>query len=79
MTTPKLELIGLKKEFKDGSVAAVDGVDLAIAPGETLALLGPSGCGKSTTLNMIVGLEQPSSGDIRIDGRSVVAAAARQA
>ncbi|HEY9214889.1 MAG TPA: ABC transporter ATP-binding protein [Ancylobacter sp.] len=73
MTPPKLELIGLKKEFKDGSVAAVDGVDLAIASGETLALLGPSGCGKSTTLNMIVGLEQPSSGDIRIDGRSMVA------
>ncbi|NEU99593.1 ABC transporter ATP-binding protein [Bradyrhizobium uaiense] len=73
MSTPKLELVGLKKEFADGSVAAVDGIDLAVEEGQTLALLGPSGCGKSTTLNMIVGLEQPSSGDIRIDGRSVVA------
>lgn len=71
MTAPKLELIGLKKAFGDGAVAAVDGVDLQVASGETLALLGPSGCGKSTTLNLIVGLEQPSEGDIRIDGRSV--------
>ena len=72
MTAPKLELINLKKEFLDGSVAAVDGIDLTVAGGETVALLGPSGCGKSTTLNMIVGLERPTSGDILIDGRSVV-------
>ncbi len=72
MTVAKLELIDLKKEFADGSVAAVDGVDLVVAAGETIALLGPSGCGKSTTLNMIVGLEEPTSGDILIDGVSVV-------
>lgn len=72
MTPPKLELIALRKEFSEGSVAAVDGVDLTVEAGETLALLGPSGCGKSTTLNMIVGLERPTSGDIRIDGRPVV-------
>lgn len=72
MTRPKLELVGVSKEFADGSVAAVDDVDLAVMPGETVALLGPSGCGKSTTLNMIVGLEQPTAGDILIDGRSVV-------
>ncbi len=69
---PKLKLIKVTKEFHDGSVAAVDGIDLAVEPGETLALLGSSGCGKSTTLNMIVGLEQPTSGDIRIDGKSVL-------
>ena len=73
MSVPKLELVALHKSYGDGAVAAVDGVDLTIAAGQTIALLGPSGCGKSTTLNMIVGLEHPSSGDIRIDGKSVVA------
>ncbi len=72
MSAPKLQLVGLKKEFSDGSVAAVDGIDLAVAGGETVALLGPSGCGKSTTLNMIVGLEQPTAGDILVDGKSVL-------
>jgi multiple sugar transport system ATP-binding protein len=73
MSPPKLELVSLRKEYDDGSVVAVDGIDLQVGAGETLALLGPSGCGKSTTLNMIVGLEAPSGGDIRIDGISVVA------
>ncbi len=72
MTRPKLELVDVRKEYDDGAVIAVDGIDLTVAQGETLALLGPSGCGKSTTLNMIVGLEQPTSGDILIDGKSVV-------
>ena len=72
MSVPKLEIINLRKVFGNGSVVAVDGIDFTIEAGETVALLGPSGCGKSTTLNMIVGLEDPTSGDIRIDGRSVV-------
>ncbi|WP_119168144.1 ABC transporter ATP-binding protein [Algihabitans albus] len=72
MTAPKLELVDLHKAYDDGAVVAVDGIDLTVESGETLALLGPSGCGKSTTLNMIVGLEDPTSGDIRVDGRSVV-------
>jgi multiple sugar transport system ATP-binding protein len=72
MTVPKLEIINLRKEFSNGALAAVDGVSFAVGAGETVALLGPSGCGKSTTLNMIVGLEDPTSGDIRIDGRSVI-------
>ena len=71
MTKPKLELVALRKEYDDGAVVAVDDIYLAIAPGETIALLGSSGCGKSTTLNMSVGLEQPTSGDIHVDGRSV--------
>jgi multiple sugar transport system ATP-binding protein len=70
--TPKLELVALRKEYDGGAVVAVDDVSLSVAPGETLALLGPSGCGKSTTLNMIVGLERPTSGEILIDGVSVV-------
>ena len=72
MTAPKLQIVDLKKQFDHQTVVAVDGIDLTVEAGETVALLGPSGCGKSTTLNMIVGLEEPSSGDIRIDGRSMI-------
>ncbi|MFO7597509.1 MAG: ABC transporter ATP-binding protein [Desulfocurvibacter africanus] len=72
MSKPKLELVSLRKEFDNGAVPAVDGIDLSIEAGETIALLGPSGCGKSTTLNMIVGLDHPTSGDIQIDGKSIV-------
>lgn len=70
MATIKLELVKLRKEF--GDLIAVDDVSLGVEEGETMALLGPSGCGKSTTLNMIVGLESPTAGDILIDGRSVL-------
>lgn len=65
----KLILRNLRKAY--GSYIAVEGLDLTIDKGETVALLGPSGCGKSTTLNMIVGLTSPTSGEIEIDGRQV--------
>lgn len=71
MSTPKLELVNLTKQYGKATVNAVDNVNLTVNAGETIALLGSSGCGKSTTLNMVVGLEQPTSGDIRIDGVSV--------
>ena len=71
MNTPKLELVNLTKQYGNAAVNAVDSVNLTLNAGETIALLGSSGCGKSTTLNMIVGLEHPTSGDIRIDGESV--------
>jgi multiple sugar transport system ATP-binding protein len=57
------------KVFK--GCVVVDRLNLEIADGEFLVLVGPSGCGKSTTLNMIAGLETPSSGEIVIDGKDV--------
>jgi multiple sugar transport system ATP-binding protein len=55
------------KSYPDGTVA-VHGIDLEIADGEFIILVGPSGCGKSTTLNMIAGLEDITSGELRIGG-----------
>ncbi|MER7457385.1 sn-glycerol-3-phosphate ABC transporter ATP-binding protein UgpC [Micromonospora sp. NPDC126480] len=60
----------VSKKFPDGTVAVQD-VDLEIADGEFVILVGPSGCGKSTTLNMIAGLEDISSGELRIAGQRV--------
>ncbi len=63
----------LVKRFGEGpaAVCAVRGVDLALAPGEFVALSGPSGCGKSTLLHLIAGFERPDRGTIEIDGRRV--------
>ena len=54
-----------------GEVRAVEGVDLAFIHGELTALLGPSGCGKTTLLRMIAGLEEPSMGQILLNGRNL--------
>jgi spermidine/putrescine transport system ATP-binding protein len=54
-----------------GDLLAVDDVSLDLAHGEFFTLLGPSGCGKTTTLRMIAGFDQPSSGEIRIEGDDV--------
>jgi multiple sugar transport system ATP-binding protein len=60
----------ITKRFPDGSLA-VDDFNLDIADGEFVILVGPSGCGKSTTLNMIAGLEDITSGELRIGGTVV--------
>jgi spermidine/putrescine transport system ATP-binding protein len=65
-TGGSISIVGLRKEF-DG-VTAVDGIDLEIKPAEFFTLLGPSGCGKTTTLRMLAGFEQPTDGQIFIDG-----------
>ena len=65
-----LQTRALKKHF--GQIIAVDGIDLATRDGELLAVLGPSGSGKSTLMRMVAGLEQPDSGDVLIDGKSIV-------
>jgi ABC-2 type transport system ATP-binding protein len=73
-TTPEVQtgirLQGLVKTFKtaQGPVRAVRGVDIAIAPGETLALLGPNGAGKSTTIDMLLGLARPDAGTVSLFG-----------
>jgi spermidine/putrescine transport system ATP-binding protein len=66
---PLLEVRGLQKEF--GGVAVVAGIDLALHQGEFVTLLGPSGSGKTTTLRMIAGFEQPSAGEILLEGRDI--------
>ncbi|MDA9403608.1 ABC transporter ATP-binding protein [Bradyrhizobium sp. CCBAU 45389] len=55
-----------------GDVKAVENVSLSVEPGEVLALLGPSGCGKTTLLQSIAGFVAPDSGDIRLDGGSIL-------
>ncbi len=66
---PDLVLEGLTRTF--GAVNAVDHVDLTIKAGTFVCLLGPSGCGKTTLLRMIAGLEEPTSGSLRLDGRDL--------
>ena len=67
-----LELKGLTKQFGAANAAAVHDVNLTVGDGEFVCILGPSGCGKSTTLRMIGGFEEPTAGDVLIDGQSVV-------
>ena len=69
-TENDLECIRIQKHF--GSVRAVDDVSFEIPKGSFFSILGPSGCGKTTLMRMIAGFEQPSSGDIRIKGKSVI-------
>ncbi len=65
-----LEAHGLTRTYRVGSqdIHALKGVDLSISPGEFIAIVGPSGAGKSTMLHILGTLEQPTSGNIIING-----------
>ena len=71
--TAVLRARGVRKEYGkgEGLVRAVDGVDLEVDPGETVAVMGPSGCGKSTLLHLLGGLDRPSGGEVSLNGRRI--------
>jgi NitT/TauT family transport system ATP-binding protein len=73
-TAAAIELTGVTKRFvtpSGSAFTALRDIDLVIEPGEFCAVVGPTGCGKSTTLSMVSGLDQPSAGVVRVDGRKV--------
>ena len=65
----RISFNNLSKTFPDGT-EALRGIELEVEPGEFLALVGPSGCGKTTLLRILAGLEQPSAGDVWINGQN---------
>jgi len=71
--TTVLRALGLRREYgREASlVRAVDGVDLAVDAGETVAVMGPSGCGKSTLLYLLGGLDRPTAGEIWLAGQRI--------
>ena len=71
-----IELQNIRRVF--GSIVALDDMSLEIREGSFTSLLGPSGCGKSTTLRIIAGLDQPSSGQVLLNGRDVAGLSASE-
>ena len=65
----KIEIKNLKKIFNN--TAAVDNISFTIEENKTLGLLGPNGCGKTTTIGMMLGLIEPSQGEIRINNKDI--------
>jgi NitT/TauT family transport system ATP-binding protein len=61
--------IDMVYEGAQGRLQALSGIDLTVGRGEFVSIIGPSGCGKSTLLRVIAGLQAPTRGDVRIDGR----------
>lgn len=76
MAEPKIVLDGIAKRFGDRAV--LDGVNLAIERGESLAIIGQSGSGKSVTLKCILGLMKPDRGSVLVDGEDVCSANAKE-
>jgi putative ABC transport system ATP-binding protein len=67
---PLIELDGVTKIYKNGKLEypALRGIDLTIADGDMIAIVGPSGSGKSTIMNMITGIDRPTSGTVTVRG-----------
>jgi len=68
----RLDVIGVSHAYGSGGAPALSDLTLRVEPGELVALLGPSGCGKTTALKVVAGLLSPASGDVRVDGRSIL-------
>ena len=68
-TTPRIELRDLHFRYADGDDWVLDGINLSIEPGESVAIVGPSGCGKTTLLKLMLGVHAPQRGEILIGGQ----------
>jgi lipoprotein-releasing system ATP-binding protein len=77
---PVLAALGVQKSFKQGPqmLEVLRGVDLAVQPGERLAIIGSSGCGKTTLLQILGGLDRPTAGEIRVQGSALQSLSERE-
>jgi NitT/TauT family transport system ATP-binding protein len=77
VTVPAVQATGVSKVFaagRSGEVRALEGIDLMVEAGTFVSLIGPSGCGKSTLLRLVADLVEPSTGEIRVNGKTARAA-----
>lgn len=75
-TTNKADFLVIEKvtksyETPEGVYQVLDEIDFTVAPGEFICVIGHSGCGKSTLLNMVAGFSQPTTGEVRLQGKKV--------